>query len=138
MNGLHAFVDSMGSAMDYPVATEDSNFMTTGWFNASGAVGIPAAFVVNQEERVAWIGLPDRLEDVLPKVLNRSLDIEKASAERISNMRWEALISSYLLPESYRFDFLTPYSSSFVFISNIPTARSSWHHCHPLHKHQNA
>ena len=91
MNALQAFVDSMGSAMDYSVAAEDSNFMTTGWFNASGVAGIPVAFVVNQEGRVAWIGPPDRLDEVLPKVLNSSLDIEKASAERILNMRWEAL-----------------------------------------------
>ena len=94
MNALQAFVDSMGSAMDYSVAAEDSNFMTTGWFNASGAPGIPVAFVVNQEGRVAWIGHPDRLDEVLPKVLNNSLDIEKASAERILNMRWEALDDS--------------------------------------------
>jgi len=94
VNGLHGFVDSMGIVMDYPVAAEDSNFMTTGWFNAAGVAGIPAAFVVNQEGRLAWIGPPDSLEGILPKVLNDSLDLEKASAARISNMRWEALDGS--------------------------------------------
>jgi thiol-disulfide isomerase/thioredoxin len=94
MNSLRAFVDSMGSAMDYSIAAEDSNFMTRRWFNAAGADGIPIAFVVNQEGRVAWIGQPDRLDEVLPKVLNSSLDIEKASAERKLNTRWQSLDDS--------------------------------------------
>jgi len=94
MNRLMAFVDSMGSAMDYPVATEDSSFMTKRWFNASGETGIPVAFVVNQEGRVAWIGHPIFLDEVLPKILNNSLDIDKASAERKLNKRLEILDDS--------------------------------------------
>jgi thiol-disulfide isomerase/thioredoxin len=94
MKKLKAFVDSMGSAMDYPVATEDSNFMTTRWFNASGETGIPVAFAINQEGRVAWIGHPNDLDEALPKILNNSLDIEKASAERKSNKRLEMLDDS--------------------------------------------
>jgi thiol-disulfide isomerase/thioredoxin len=94
MNSLRAFVDGRGSAMDYSVAAEDSNFMTRSWVNASGEAGIPVAFVVNGEGRVAWIGHPDLLDEVLPKVLNSSLDIEKASAERKLNKRWEALDDS--------------------------------------------
>ena len=94
VNSLRAFVDSMGSAMDYSVAAEDSNFMTTKWFNASGETGIPVAFVVNGEGRVAWIGHPNYLDEVLPKILDKSLDIEKASAERKLNKRWAALDDS--------------------------------------------
>lgn len=39
MKKLKAFVDSMGSAMDYLVAAEDSNFMTTIRFKGSGEDG---------------------------------------------------------------------------------------------------
>ena len=94
MKRLKAFVDSMGSRMDYPVATEDSNFMATKWLNASGETGIPVAFVVNHERKVAWIGQPNYLDEVLPKILNNSLDIEKASVERKSNKRLEMLDDS--------------------------------------------
>jgi len=94
MNRLTAFIDRMGSAMDYSVATEDSNSMTNRWLNASGETGIPVAFVVNQEGRVAWIGHPHYLDEVLPGILNDSLDIEKASAERKLNKRLEILDDS--------------------------------------------
>ena len=94
MISLRAFVDSMGSAMDYSVAAEDSNFMTRRWVDASGAPGIPAAFVINQEGRVAWIGHPAYLDTILPEILNNSLDIEKASIERKLNKRWEAMDDS--------------------------------------------
>ena len=35
MEKIKAFVDSMGHRMDYHVAADDSNFMTTGWLYAS-------------------------------------------------------------------------------------------------------
>jgi thiol-disulfide isomerase/thioredoxin len=94
MKRLKAFVDSMGSAMDYAVATEDSNFMATRWCNASGETGIPVAFVVNQDARVAWIGHPNDLDEVLEKISNNGLEIEKNSAERKLNKRLEMLDDS--------------------------------------------
>ena len=96
MKHLKTFVDNMGNAMDYPVATEDSNFMATRWLNASGETGIPVAFVVSREGRVAWIGHPNDLDEALPKILNNSdsMDIEKASAERKLNKRLEMLDDS--------------------------------------------
>ncbi|HTI88965.1 MAG TPA: TlpA disulfide reductase family protein [Puia sp.] len=94
MNMLTAFIDRKGSAMDYSVATEDQNSMTNRWLNASGETGIPVAFVVNKEGRVAWIGHPHYLEEVLPKVLNNSLNIEKASVEREWKKRLQFLDDS--------------------------------------------
>ena len=80
--------------MDYLVATEDSNFMTTIWFKGSGENGIPIAFVVNQEGRVAWIWHPNNLAEVLPKILNNSLEIENAAAARKYNKQLEMLDDS--------------------------------------------
>ena len=94
MTRLTAFVDRMGNAMDYSVATEDGNSMTTRWLNASGETGIPFAFVVNQEGRIAWIGHPHDLDEALTKVLNNSVSIEKASAERKLNKRLQILDDS--------------------------------------------
>src|ERR1022692_218934 len=50
MEKIKAFVDSMGHRMDYNVAADDSNFMTTAWLYASGKQGIPTAYVVNRSE----------------------------------------------------------------------------------------
>ncbi|MFI5155909.1 MAG: hypothetical protein ACHQEM_06970, partial [Chitinophagales bacterium] len=76
------FVDSMGHRMDYHVAADDSNFMTNGWLYASGQQGIPASFVINQEGRVAWIGHPRKLDEVLRKIVNQTWEINKAFAKR--------------------------------------------------------
>jgi thiol-disulfide isomerase/thioredoxin len=78
MGKIKAFVDSMGDRMDYHVAAEDSNLMATTWLNASGEQAIPRSFVVNAEGRVAWIGHPKDLDNVLPKIVNNTWDINEA------------------------------------------------------------
>ena len=84
MKKVKAFVDSMGNRMDYHVAKEDSNFMETGWLYASAErdKGIPRTFVVNAEGRLAWIGHPSKLDEVLPKIVNNTWDIKEALAKR--------------------------------------------------------
>ncbi|MDB5276158.1 MAG: hypothetical protein JWR61_1113 [Ferruginibacter sp.] len=79
---LKAFVDSMGHRMDYNVAAEDSNFMEAGWLDASGERGIPKTFVVNAEGRIAWIGHPKDLNEVLREIVNNAWDIKEALAKR--------------------------------------------------------
>src|SRR5438874_477646 len=84
---VKAFVDSMGQRMDYHVAAEDSNFMVAGWLDASGEqiMGIPRTFVVNAEGRLAWIGHPKDLGEVLRKIVNNDWDIKEALAKRNLN-----------------------------------------------------
>ncbi|OQP61173.1 hypothetical protein A3860_05505 [Niastella vici] len=79
---VKAFVDSMGDRMDYPVAVEDSYLMQSGWLNAAEAHGIPSVFVVNAEGKIAWIGHPMLLEEVLQKIKNNTWDINEALARR--------------------------------------------------------
>lgn len=79
---VKAFVDSLGGKMDYAVASEDSNYMATGWMQAFGESAIPHAFVINAEGQVAWIGHPMYLEKILPQVLNNTLEIQKLQAKR--------------------------------------------------------
>lgn len=84
---VKAFVDSMDQQMDYNVATEDSNFMVVNWIEASGTKndGIPASFVVNAEGRLAWIGHPKDLGEILPKIVNNTWDITEALTKRNLN-----------------------------------------------------
>ncbi len=81
---VKAFVDSMGPRMDYLVAAEDSNFMVAGWLVASGEqiMGIPRTIVVNAEGRLAWMGHPKDLPQVLRKIVNNDWDIKEALAKR--------------------------------------------------------
>ncbi|HEX6432059.1 MAG TPA: TlpA disulfide reductase family protein [Niastella sp.] len=84
---VKAFVDSMGDKMDYAVAAEDGYLMQSGWLNAAEAGGIPSAFVVDAEGKIAWIGHPMLLEEVLPQVLNNTLDVKAALAKRNRDRR---------------------------------------------------
>lgn len=86
---VRAFVDSMGNRMDYYVAAADSNFMVTGWIEATGEKdsGIPRSFVVNAEGLLAWIGHPKDLDEILPKILNNGWDVKQALAKRNLNKR---------------------------------------------------
>lgn len=88
---IKAFVDSMGNRMDYNVAAEDSNFITEGWLHAAGERMIPNAFVVDAEGRVAWIGYPTKLDNVLPEILNNTWDIKGAFQKREEQRRLAAL-----------------------------------------------
>jgi thiol-disulfide isomerase/thioredoxin len=102
---VKAFVDSMGNRMDYHVAADDSNFMVTDWLYASGLHGIPIAYVVNQEGRIAWMGMPERLDEVLPNILNHTWEIKKTFNKLKFDKRLADLDDSagYEL-ESYRGD----------------------------------
>ena len=88
---VKAFVDSMGHRMDYHVAVGESNFMEIGWFDASGSQGIPKSFVVNAEGRLAWIGHPKDLGEVLPKIVNNTWNMTEELAKRNEQKRLEHL-----------------------------------------------
>ncbi len=84
---VKTFVDSMGYRMDYHVAAEDSNFTVADWIEATRERdnGIPRTFVVNSEGRLAWIGHPKDLDEVLPKIVNNTWDIKEELAKRNLN-----------------------------------------------------
>jgi tetratricopeptide (TPR) repeat protein len=77
----------MGQNMDYHVAKEDSNFMEVGWLDAAQQQGIPISYVIDKEGRLAWIGHPTELPEVLHNVVNNTWDIKQALAIRNENKR---------------------------------------------------
>src|SRR6516225_6973214 len=60
---VQPFVKEMGDKMDYRVALDSvpagkprgDGAMAQGWMTAAGQDGIPTAFIINGEGRVAWI-----------------------------------------------------------------------------------
>jgi thiol-disulfide isomerase/thioredoxin len=84
-NGVAPFVDKMGDKMGYRVAMDDvpsggsgqEGAMAKTWMAAASQPGIPTAFVVNKEGRIAWIGHPMNLEAPLAKIVAGTWDIEK-------------------------------------------------------------
>jgi thiol-disulfide isomerase/thioredoxin len=81
------FVTKMGEKMSYRVATDDTSseskgYMAVNWMQAAGQNGIPAAFVVGKDGKIAWIGHPGGLEaDMLKQVVAGTFDSSKAAAE---------------------------------------------------------
>jgi thiol-disulfide isomerase/thioredoxin len=62
------------------IADNNAQDMDKNWLAAAGIDGIPVTFVINKG-KVAWIGHPDFLGDVLSSIENGSFDIEKSKKE---------------------------------------------------------
>lgn len=93
------FVEKMGDKMDYRVAidkpagaagnakpdkqgAEESEGRTArAWMDASGQSGIPTAFIVGREGRIAWLGHPIEMDKVLEEVVAGTFDLQAAAKE---------------------------------------------------------
>jgi len=86
-SSVAAFVKKMGDQMTYRVALDDKSqdkdgAMAVNWMKAADQNGIPTAFIVNQQGRIAWIGHPMELnEQILEDILAGRFDITKFAAE---------------------------------------------------------
>jgi thiol-disulfide isomerase/thioredoxin len=73
---VEKFVQEMGDKMNYVVAVDGAEgVIAKTWMEAAGQDGIPTAFVIDQQQRIVWIGHPmDKLDEVLEKVLAGNFD----------------------------------------------------------------
>lgn len=83
---VEPFLKEMGDKMDYRVhmdnkAVEPKGEMANTWMKAAGRSGIPCSFVI-KDQKVAFIGHPMELSDVLPKIIEGNFDGAKYGAER--------------------------------------------------------
>jgi thiol-disulfide isomerase/thioredoxin len=83
------FVKDMGDKMDYRVA-EDAvpegkkaaeGFMAKHWMDAAAQEGIPTAFIVNADGKIAWIGHPTEMEKPLDDILAGKWDLKAEAAK---------------------------------------------------------
>ncbi len=86
-SGVPAFVKKMGDKMTYRVALDDKSqdkegAMATTWMKAADQNGIPTAFIVNKQGRIAWIGHPMTMKDsLIEDVVADRYDVNKAAAD---------------------------------------------------------
>lgn len=101
---VEPFLKEMGTNMTYRVALDSvvegqepgTGKMAENWMTASGANGIPTAFVVNKEGKIAWIGHPINLnESVIEQVQAGTIDIQKAAEERKKDISKQEGLSKY-------------------------------------------
>jgi len=74
---------------EFSVAVEDTNFTSHDWFGKD-LESIPKDVVINSQGKVAWIGQPKDLSEVLSKILKGTWNIQDANQivrnqERLSN-----------------------------------------------------
>ncbi len=73
---VEAFVKKQGDKMDYRVAFDGTRAMPEAWLRPAGKNGIPCAFVVDHEGKVAWIGNPlseaDKMEETIEAALKKA------------------------------------------------------------------
>ncbi len=88
------FVKKQGEDMIYHVALDKDEATTSAYMVESGAVGIPHAFVVGRDGRIAWMGSPldPVLDEVLPQVIEGTYDIEKAKTQAEVDRRFESVL----------------------------------------------
>ena len=63
------FAEKMGPKMGYLVAFDTTGTTYRNYMLAAAQRGIPCSFVIDRTGKVAYIGHPARLDEVLPKVL---------------------------------------------------------------------
>lgn len=74
---VRSFVKSMGDKMDYVVAIDDAKQSSAAYMQAFQQNGIPHAFIVDKQGRVAWHGHPMAgLDQVLEQMVAGTYDLE--------------------------------------------------------------
>ncbi len=81
---VQKFVTEWGDKMAYNVAADGiDGTMAKTWMAASGENGIPAAFIVGKDGKIAWIGHPmSGMEEVLDQVLADKWDAKAFAKQR--------------------------------------------------------
>lgn len=87
------FVKEWGKKMEYTVAIDNNHETATAYMDAYGMDGIPAAFVVDQENRIVWYDYPsdpaNKIEHVIDQLIEKKFDL-KAAKELKAAQRKEA------------------------------------------------
>jgi len=89
------FVAKRGPKLGFPFAICDTDETDRDYREKAGLEGLPASFVVDKEGKIAYIGQPMFLDDVLPKVLDGTWKGQE-DADRIAEMNkaFDAIIET--------------------------------------------
>lgn len=86
------FVKEMGDKMDYNVAMDTGDkFMALNWMEAAAQRGIPAAFIVGKDSKIAWIGHPMEIDEPLTKIVEGNYDGKEYAAKLLKEQKEAAV-----------------------------------------------
>jgi len=93
---VERFVRRQDKKMDYTVAIEKGDTMSQAYMRAYGQTGIPATFVVDQNDRIVWVGHPKNgLDDVIDRLVNGTFLLEEEIAKEQAQIRLQQLSVEY-------------------------------------------
>ena len=75
------FVAKRGAKLGYTFAFENGDKSNAAWLEAAGQNGIPCSFIVDQKGKIAYIGHPMFLGEVLPQVVAGTWDAKAGAAK---------------------------------------------------------
>ena len=75
------FVEKRGAKLGYTIAFAEDRETYDAYMKASGQDGIPCSYVIGKDGKLAYIGHPLFLDEVMPKVLDGTWDAAKGTAE---------------------------------------------------------
>jgi len=81
MDMVEEFVEKQGERMSYTVAVEDGSSMSDNWMKPAGQNGIPAAFIVDGNSKIAWIGHPGQIDKPLKEIVDGKFDGKSAGED---------------------------------------------------------
>lgn len=96
------FVAEMGDKMNYRVALDvvppgakgSQGAMAQNWMTAAGENGIPSAFIVGRDSKIAWIGHPMAMDKPLKEVVAGTWNPQAAIAERTAAQAGQAKMAT--------------------------------------------
>jgi thiol-disulfide isomerase/thioredoxin len=92
-------VEKRGDKLGYTIAYADDRDTYDAYMKASGHGGIPCSFVIGKDGKIAYIGHPLFLDEVLPKVLAGTWDPVKGAAElEAADKLWDATFEAISKP----------------------------------------
>lgn len=94
---IEPFVKEMGDKMGYNVAVDlvpegkkaDEGAMAAKWLTAAGENGIPSAFIIGKDQKIAWIGHPMEMDKPLAEIVEGKFDTVAFAKERLEQKEAE-------------------------------------------------
>ncbi|MDX2115645.1 MAG: redoxin family protein [Planctomycetota bacterium] len=85
-----------GERAQYAIAWDTDRTTNTAYMKAAQQSGIPCSFVIDQEGRIAFIGHPLELDEVIPAVLGRSWNISEARSKHEFRFEGDAKLDQFM------------------------------------------
>ncbi|HZW05943.1 MAG TPA: TlpA disulfide reductase family protein [Phycisphaerales bacterium] len=79
LDGVKEFVKKQGEGMAYRVAFDGKRAMSKDWMQPANQKGIPCAFIVGHDGKLAYIGHPSKMDGELSKALKAAADAKKTA-----------------------------------------------------------